>query len=179
MQGGRGRVVIYRIMYRKYVRKWLLLKINRIIYPEVAGNEQFLPGKSIFFNCLKNLNSFENLLEKNRNFSKISLEKPKFVKKICLKNRNFSKICLKNHFFVKLPGKKSKFLGNLPGKIEILLTRIHDPQISNQIDTAEGNAHFRRCRVLKITLGPNTTSQCRLDHLTVIIIESDLIRVSM
>jgi len=57
------------------------LKINRIIYPEVAGNEQFLPGKSIFFNCLKNLNSFENLPEKNRNFSKISLEKPKFVKK--------------------------------------------------------------------------------------------------
>ena len=32
--------------------------------------------------------------------------------------------------------KKSKFLGNLLGKIEILLTRIHDPQISKQIDGA-------------------------------------------
>jgi len=32
---------------------------------------------------------------------------------------------------------KSKFLGNLPGKTEILLTRVHDPQISNQIDSAE------------------------------------------
>src|SRR6218665_2894795 len=38
-RGGRGRVVIYRIMYRKYARTWCLLKINRIIYPEVAGNE--------------------------------------------------------------------------------------------------------------------------------------------
>jgi len=33
-----------------------------------------------------------------------------------------------------LPGKSIFF--NLPGKIEILLTRIHDTQISNQIDDA-------------------------------------------
>jgi len=37
---------------------------------------------------------------------------------------------------VKLP-EKSKFLGNLPLKIEILLTRIQDPQISNQIDATD------------------------------------------
>src|SRR6218665_598740 len=129
-----------------------------------------------FFNCLKNLNSFENLPEKNRNFSKISLEKPKFVKKNLPEKSKFFKNLPEKPFFCEIAWKKSKFLGNLPGKIEILLTRIHDPQISNQIDTAEGNAHFRRCRVLKITLGPNTTSQCRLDHLAMMIIESDLIR---
>jgi len=39
---------------------------------------------------------------------------------------------------------KSKFHLNLPGKIEILLTRIHDPQISNQIDAAQYwlSSHF-------------------------------------
>jgi len=37
--------------------------------------------------------------------------------------------------FVKLP-EKLTFFGNLPVKIEMFLTRIHDPQISNQIDTA-------------------------------------------
>ena len=31
--------------------------------------------------------------------------------------------------------KKSKFFGNLPGKVDFF-TRIHDPQISNQIDAA-------------------------------------------
>jgi len=38
-------------------------------------------------------------------------------------------------FLVKLP-EKSKFFGNLPGKIDIFFTQIHDPQISNQIDAA-------------------------------------------
>jgi len=37
--------LLYLIMYRKNVRKWLLLKRNRIICPVVALNEQFLPGK--------------------------------------------------------------------------------------------------------------------------------------
>jgi len=37
--------------------------------------------------------------------------------------------------FVKLP-EKSKVFGNLPEQIEMLLTRIHDPQISNPIDAA-------------------------------------------
>ena len=54
-----GREILYLIMYRKYVRKWLLLKINRIICPDVAVNEQFLPGKSKFgLNCLKESKSF-------------------------------------------------------------------------------------------------------------------------
>jgi len=35
---------------------------------------------------------------------------------------------------MKLFSEKSKFFGNMSGKIEICLTRIHDPQISNQID---------------------------------------------
>jgi len=40
----RGReILLYLIMYRKYVRKR-----NKIISPEVAVNEQFLPGKSNF-----------------------------------------------------------------------------------------------------------------------------------
>ena len=73
--------------------------------PEVAVNDQFLPGNIILF----------KLPEKFKKKSKISLEKSKFVIN-----------CLK----------KSKFLGNLPGKIEILLTRIHDSQISKQIDAS-------------------------------------------
>src|SRR6218665_2473277 len=39
-------ILLYLIMYRKYVRKWLLLKRNKIICPEVAVNGQI-------FNCLK------------------------------------------------------------------------------------------------------------------------------
>jgi len=42
------------------------------------------------------------------------------------KNRNCFKISLE----------KSKSFENLPGKIEMLFARIHDPQISNQIDAA-------------------------------------------
>jgi len=41
----------------------------------------------------------------------------------------------KSKFFVECP-EKLKFFGNLLGKIEVLLTRIHNPQTSNQIDTA-------------------------------------------
>src|SRR6218665_3427587 len=41
-------ILLYLIMYRKYVRKWLLLKRSRIICPEVAVNGHFLLGKSIF-----------------------------------------------------------------------------------------------------------------------------------
>src|SRR6218665_3888147 len=44
-------ILLHLIMYRKYVRQWLLLKRNtcRIICPGVAVNVQFLPGKSNFF----------------------------------------------------------------------------------------------------------------------------------
>src|SRR6218665_240938 len=78
-------ILLYLFMPRKYmyVQKWLLLKRNRIICPEVAINGQFLPGKS---------NSFVKL------HRKIEI------------SRKFT------------------------WKIEILLTRIHDPQISNQPD---------------------------------------------
>src|SRR6218665_1771052 len=40
------KILLYLIMYRKYVRKWCLLKRNRIIWPEVAVNGHFL--------CLEN-----------------------------------------------------------------------------------------------------------------------------
>ena len=46
-------ILLYLIMYRKYVPEWLLLKINRIICPKVAVNGHFLLGKSNIFNCLK------------------------------------------------------------------------------------------------------------------------------
>ena len=38
-------ILLYLIMYRKYVRKWLLLKRNRIIWPEVAVN----PPKTVLY----------------------------------------------------------------------------------------------------------------------------------
>src|SRR6218665_319347 len=43
------KILVYLIMYRKYVRKWSLLKRNRIICLEIAVNSQFLPGKSKVF----------------------------------------------------------------------------------------------------------------------------------
>jgi len=59
---------------------WRFLKRNSIICPEVAVNEQFLPGKSDFFlNCLKKSKLFKTLLEKSI-FFKICLEKSKFFK---------------------------------------------------------------------------------------------------
>ena len=57
------------VMYRKYVRKWWLLKRNRIICPEIVVNNQW--------NCLK-----------NRFFSEICLENRSFLWNY-LKNRNF------------------------------------------------------------------------------------------
>src|SRR6218665_1257807 len=84
--------------------------------------------------------------------------------------------CLENQFFLlpekikifgNLPAKldilflnclkKLKFFGNLPVEIEIFLTRIHDPQISNQIDAAVAILllislwHHRRSCFLSIT----------------------------
>ena len=63
-------MLLYLIMYRKYVRKWRLLKRNRIICPEVAVNEQFLPGKSNFFKLPEKSKFFENLPEKIEIFQK-------------------------------------------------------------------------------------------------------------
>src|SRR6218665_3067628 len=42
-------ILLYLIMYRKYVRMRLLLKRNRRICPEVAVNEQFFAWKIEFF----------------------------------------------------------------------------------------------------------------------------------
>ena len=47
-----GGKILYFIVYRKYVRKWGLLKRNRIICPEIEVNSQFVPGKSKFFENL-------------------------------------------------------------------------------------------------------------------------------
>ena len=96
-QGSReGReILLYHIMYRNYARKWWLLKRYRIISPEVAVNEQFLPGKSIFFKLPEKSKFFENLP------GKIEI-----CKKFAWKNRNI---------FGKIAMKKSKFLGNWPG----------------------------------------------------------------
>src|SRR6218665_1720211 len=44
-----GKILLYLIMYRKYIRKWRLLKRNRIIYPEIGVNRQFLPAKNRHF----------------------------------------------------------------------------------------------------------------------------------
>ena len=99
-------ILLYLFMYRKYVRKWWLLKRNRIICPEVAVSGQFLPGKAkkLLWNCFK-----------SRIFSYNLPRKIEMFWWNCLKNRNF--------------------FGNLSGKIEFF-TRIHDLQISNQIDAA-------------------------------------------
>jgi len=107
-------------MYRKCVRKWRLLKRNRITCPETVVNCQFLPGKSNFFVklpknrkfsviCLEKSKFLWSYLKKNRNFSEICPEKS-IILWNCLKNRNFSEICLvKSNFFLKLPEKIETF----------------------------------------------------------------------
>src|SRR6218665_1482775 len=59
-------------LYRKYVRKWLLLKRYIIICPEVAVNGQFFAWKVEFFNCLKKSKFSEICLENSIFFSKIA-----------------------------------------------------------------------------------------------------------
>ena len=55
--------------------------------------------------------------------------------KLPVKNLNFLEICPEKSIFFLNCLKKSKFFGNLLRKSK-LFTRIHDPQISNQIDAA-------------------------------------------
>jgi len=50
--------------------------------------------------------------------------------------------------------RKSNFFVNLPGKIEIVLTRIHDPQISNQIDAAVESYHLEGGLIIKVIRNP-------------------------
>jgi len=119
--GGRGswmgrEILSYLIMYRKYVRKWWLLKRNRRICPEVAVSVLLLPGKS---------NSF----------------------KIAWKIQILWKFAWKIDFF----------------------TRIHDPQISNQIDAA-GPSHQRETSGKEMSGGKcldTGMNGCYLIHLSV------------
>src|SRR6218665_664201 len=65
-------ILLHLIMYRKYVRKWLLLKRNRINCPDVALNGQFFAWKSNFFNCLKKSKFSEICLQDSIFFCKIA-----------------------------------------------------------------------------------------------------------
>src|SRR6218665_2399971 len=65
-------ILLYLIMYRKYVRKWLLLKRNRIICPEVAVNGQLFAWKIDFFSYLKKSKFSEICLQISIFFCKIA-----------------------------------------------------------------------------------------------------------
>ena len=125
-------------------------------------NIKIFPWKSIFWwNCLikskffgrfNRKSKFLGNCLKNRNSLEIYLEKSIFCD-ITLKNRNSSEICLENRNLLWNYMKKAKFFGNLPWKIDFFvklpekieifwkfrnfLTRVNDPQISNQFDAAE------------------------------------------
>ena len=129
--GGRGgrKILLYLIMYRKYVPKWWLLKRNRIIWPELAVHSQFKskfsvksPKIEIFRKFALNYQIFLwNYLKKSKFFGNLpwkidflwNCKKSKFFGKFnrksnflgnCLKNQNSSEICLeKSKFFMKLP----------------------------------------------------------------------------
>jgi len=75
-------ILLCLLMYRKYVRKWGLFKRNRIICPEVAVNEQFLFGKSIFFKLPEKIEKF--------------VEKSKFFQTLAGKVIVFQKFAWKN-----------------------------------------------------------------------------------
>ena len=99
-----GREILYLIMYRKYVLKWLLLKRNRNICPEVhvAVNGNFFAWKINFFNCLK--------------------------------KSKFSGIRLENSiFFCKIAWKDLKFFGNLPVEIEIFWPGFTTPRFQTRL----------------------------------------------
>ena len=84
--------------------KVVTLNRNRIIYPGVAVNGQFLPGKLIFFG---------EIAFKNRNFSKICLEKLKFLE-ICLVKIDFlCEITWKSELFWKFSWKNRNFLNRI------------------------------------------------------------------
>ena len=100
------KILLYLIMYRKYVRNWWLLKRNRIICPEIAVNSQFMPrNQNVFVKLPKKLKFVGNLLCKIDIFCEITWKKLKFFRNlpwknrvflIAWKNRNFSQIFLEN-----------------------------------------------------------------------------------
>src|SRR6218665_911542 len=74
---------------------------------------------------------------KNRNSSKICLEKLKIFVKVPVKNRNFSEICPeKSIVCLSSCLKKSKFFLNFHRKSKFFDPNPRPPQISNQIDAA-------------------------------------------
>ena len=76
------KILLNLIMYRKYARKWWLLKKNRIIRPEVAVNEQCLPGNSTFSSLPGKIEIFQKFAWKNRNFLWNCLKKWKFLRNL-------------------------------------------------------------------------------------------------
>ena len=97
---------------------WNCLKIFFGNFPRKSKYFGKLPKKSKFFGNLinlKNRNFLWNSLIKIEIFRKFALKNRFFVCEIAWKNLNFSEIFLENRNF---------------------LTRVHDPQISNQIDAA-------------------------------------------
>ena len=101
----------------KYVRKWRLLKRNRIIGPEAAVNDQLCLENRFFLNCLK----------RNQIFSKLCLGKLKFLKILPGKIEIYLKCAWKNRNFLRNCLRKIEISRIFSWKIEILLTRIHDP----------------------------------------------------
>ena len=89
---------------------------------------------------------FGKFPERNRNFSKISLENRKILGNFTWKieifvklpeiNRNFSEISPENDFFLWNCLKESKFFKNFPRKSKFFDPGPRPPQISNQIDAA-------------------------------------------
>ena len=57
-------VISYHVGLQEVCSKVVTLKRNRIICPEAAVNEKFLPGKSIFFKLPEKSKFFKNLPEK-------------------------------------------------------------------------------------------------------------------
>src|SRR6218665_3022023 len=81
-----GREILFYVIIQEVYSKVVTFERNRKICPEVAVNEQCLPGKSkLFLNCLKNSKIFKNLPQKS-----------KFFKNLPGKIKNFQKFAWKN-----------------------------------------------------------------------------------
>jgi len=116
---------------------WNCLKIEILL--KCAMKNQFY-----WWNCLKKSKFFGNLLRKSKYFVKLP-KKSKFFGNLTWKIEIFCEITWKKpKFFGNFPWKidflwnylkESKFFGNFPRKSNFF-TRVHDPQILNQIDAA-------------------------------------------
>ena len=131
---GRERVVkcYYNlIMYRKYVRKWWLLKRNTIICTEVTVNGQFYLDKRKKF--------IQKVLPlKIDTFCEIAWKISEFLGKYALKNGIFLWNCLE----------KPKFFGP---ENQIFFDPDPRPQISNQIDASVFNCYIETSNHIFLT----------------------------